>query len=113
MDQRIKRSRDQESRGARLHTGRRNAGSGNHWQRKNDMRTDDGKELFEYKRTDGKSITIKATDLATLRRNALLEGRDPRFGIELDGHDYVLLPAGDYELLKERANAATTGLGEG
>jgi len=80
-----------------LHKGTRNVGSGNTPWRKNDVRAHDGAALIEYKRTDKQSITIKLTDIEDLRRNALLEGREALFGIEIGGRDYLVVEAADYE----------------
>jgi Holliday junction resolvase len=108
MDRRMARSQAQEKRGAKLHGGTRNAGSGNHWQRKNDVRARDN-ELIEYKRTDKQSITIKGEDTEGVWRNALLEGRSPLFGFELLGRDWICMPAGDYERLKSDAAGLHSG----
>lgn len=103
LDPRIKKSRQQEARGASLHGGSRNAGSGNTPWRKNDVRVDD-EFLIEYKRTDHKSITIKERDLEELRTNALLEGRSPLMGIELGGRDWTLIETSEFER-RRRAGA--------
>lgn len=107
VDQRLRRSRAQERRGAALHGGSRNAGSGNTPWRKSDVRVDRD-YLIEYKRTDKKSITIKLEDLETNRTNALLEGRQPLFGIEIGGRDWVMVEAAEFERI--RSGCARTGL---
>jgi hypothetical protein len=109
-DQRLQRSRRQEARGASLHGGSRNAGSGNTPWRKNDVRVDRD-YLIEYKRTDKKSITIKLEDLETCRTNALLEGREPLLGIEIGGRDWVMVEAAEFERI--RSGCARTGLDAG
>jgi hypothetical protein len=48
------------------------------------------------KRTDKKQITIKATDLESVRKIAWTEGRTPVFHIELAGRRYVLLEEPDF-----------------
>jgi len=108
MDRRIARSRAQERRGAAQHNGRRTPGSGN-GVRKGDVRLDRG-YLVEYKRTDGRQITIKLVDLETNRRNALAEGREPLLGIEIGGRDYMLVPAGEFERLRS-AGGSTGSVG--
>lgn len=100
VDQRLQRSRAQERRGAALHGGRQNAGSGNTPWRKNDVRVDRD-YLIEYKRTDKKSITIKLEDLETLRTNALLEGRQPLLGIEIGGRDWGMVEADELQRLRD------------
>jgi hypothetical protein len=91
----MKRSQAQETRGAKLHGGERNAVSGALPFRKNDVRTPT--ELVEYKRTDKKSITIKLADLEDVRTNAILSGRTALFGIEIGGRDYILAEAHVFE----------------
>jgi hypothetical protein len=103
MDEKIKRSRAQEERGAKLHGGRRRPASGAFDMAKGDMRTDD--EMVEYKRTNGKQITIKLDDLEKNRREALVEGRMPLLGFELGGRDYLIVEAGDWE--ERQASAAS------
>lgn len=120
VDQRLQRSRAQERRGAALHGGSRNAGSGNTPWRKSDVRVDRD-YLIEYKRTDKKSISIKLEDLETNRTNALLEGRKPLFGIEIGGRDWAMVEADELQRLREveeeferiRSGCARTELGSG
>ena len=97
MSEQMKRSQAQERRIAKATGGSRNAGSGNGWQRKHDVRSG-GHEgfLWEMKRTDKKQITIKATDLESVRKIAWTEGRTPVFHIELAGRRYVLLEESDF-----------------
>ena len=94
MDERIRKSRAQERRIATKVGGTLNAGSGN-GNRKNDVRQG-GQVLWEMKRTDTRSITIKATDLRDLRKNASLEGRLPVMHIELGGRRYVVIEEDDF-----------------
>lgn len=116
MDPKIAKSRAQEKRGAALHSGSQNVGSGNTPWRKNDVRGHDGASLIEYKRTSGKSITIKLADLEDVRKNALLEGRDALFGIEIGGRDYLLVEASDYEqqlrLISEHQYCGSKSVGD-
>lgn len=99
---RLRDSRAQENRGAKLHGGVRSPGSGN-GSRKGDMRVtgrtwrDLGHQLWEYKRTDKRQITVKADDLEKIQREALSTGRYPLFGIEVGGQHYVLQREGDYQ----------------
>lgn len=96
MDERIRRSRQQEKRGAARYNGTRNVGSGNQPFRKADVR---GRDLLliEYKRTDKKQITVKDSDLTTLFTQATLDGRVGVLGIELAGKHYVLLLEDDFD----------------
>lgn len=110
VEPRLARSRAQEARGASLHGGRRNAGSGNTPWKKNDVRVDRD-YLIEYKRTDRKSITIKLEDLETCRTNALLEGRQPLFGIEIGGRDWVMAEAAEFERIRSGC-ARTDGVAD-
>jgi hypothetical protein len=94
VDDRILKSRRQEKRIATKVGGTLNAGSGN-GNRKNDVRQR-GEVLWEMKRTDSRSITIKATDLRDLRKQASLEGRLPVMQIELGGRRYVVIEEDDF-----------------
>lgn len=88
MDEKIERSRAQEQHLADLLGGTRNSGSGNGWKRKSDVRTPG--ILWECKRTDGKSITIKDADLTAHRNYAYAEDRVPGFHIEIGGRRYMM-----------------------
>ena len=79
----------QESRLAKVIGGTRNAGSGNGWVRKADVRNVD--YLIEAKQTSAHSIRLKLDDLLALGHHADREGRIPAFCIEMDGHNYVVL----------------------
>lgn len=70
----------QESRLARLSGGSRNAGSGNGWVRKADVRS--LRYLIEAKWTAKRSFTLKLQELRTLEHQAVIEGREPAFCIE-------------------------------
>lgn len=96
-DQRLTRSQNQEKRVAALTGGSRNAGSGNGWKRKHDVRSG-GHEgwLWEMKRTDKKQITIKSADLESVRKVAWSEGRSPVFHFELQNRNYVILDENDF-----------------
>lgn len=98
-------SRKQEARGAAQHGGRVRPASGALPGAKGDMRTSD--TLVEYKRTNGKSISITAAMLKKIRTEALSEGRRPLLGIEIAGRDWVLVPADDYESDQEVIRDAT------
>src|SRR5256885_2807129 len=111
LDPRIKKSRQQEARGASLHDGSINTGSGNTPWRKNDVRVDD-EFLIEYKRTDRNSISIKAQDLEQLRTNALLEGRTPLMGLELGGRDWTLIETSEFQRRREPGAGCQLGGGE-
>lgn len=96
-DDRLKKSQDQEHRIAKITGGSRNAGSGNGWKRKHDVRSG-GREgfLWEMKRTDAKQITLKAKDLESVRKVAWAEGRSPVFHFQLQGRNYVILEEDDF-----------------
>lgn len=70
-------------------------------------------ERIEYKRTDAQQITLKLDDIEANRRNALLRGEGPLFGIEIGGRDYLLVEAETYAEMKEQLRAYATQLGEG
>ena len=92
-------SQRQEARVARRFGGRTTPGSGNQWDRKNDVRTPD--TSFELKVTGKKQYTLKASDLETGEKNALRDGRRFVFGIEVNGRNWVLLSEDDYAELTE------------
>lgn len=77
----LKKSQRQERRGAELLGGTVNAGSGNGWVRKNDVRT----PLFsaEYKVTSKKQYPLKDAELITAEKQALVDGREMLFGIQM------------------------------
>lgn len=84
----------QESRLANLLGGERNAGSGNGWSRKGDVRSP--KFLVEAKITSKKSFSIKVDVLRQLEHNAAIENRTPVLAIEMGGHRYVLVREDDF-----------------
>jgi hypothetical protein len=99
MSEQLKRSQKQERRIAKLTGGSTNAGSGNGWKRKNDVRSESSDDLlilWEMKRTDKKQITIKLSDLDSCRKAAWQEGRVPVFHIELGYRRYILLEESDF-----------------
>lgn len=91
----------QEKRGAKKYGGRTTPGSGNTPWAKNDMRTPT--ESWEYKVTSAKSFSLKAVDLEQAEQYALLDGRDMRFGIQMNGRNWVVLSEEEYETLMESA----------
>lgn len=95
MDEKIKKSRAQEERLADRYGGTRNAGSGNQWRRKHDVRTPG--YLWECKRTDGKQITLKLEDLDSVRKEAWSEDRTPIMHIEIGDRRYIMLEEVDAE----------------
>jgi hypothetical protein len=99
----------QEKRGAKKYGGKVTPGSGNTPWAKNDMRTE--RESWEYKVTSAKSYTLKDSELCDAESNALLDGRDFRFGLQMCGRNWVLMSEEDYdglyeaiELLKKTVN---------
>lgn len=97
-------SQKQEKDTAKKWGGTQNAGSGNKWQRKNDVRTKD--ESIECKVTSKGSYSLKLSELLTAEKNALMDGRDMRFKITFADpagfrglrpeKSYVVLPEEDY-----------------
>lgn len=97
----IKDSQRQERALAKVLQGSVNAGSGNGWVRKGDVRSD--KELWECKITSAKSFSLKQADLAKLNTQALMDGRIPIFLIEFmkQGESFVILTKDDYLEMRE------------
>ena len=89
-----KASRAQERKTATAHGGRVQPGSGSTWNRKGDVKTKT--TLIENKRTDAKSITLKAADLEKIWREAWAENRLPLLCFEVGGKGYVVLTDDDY-----------------
>lgn len=87
-------SQQQEKRIAKRVGGTVNAGSGNQWNRKADVR--EREVLWEMKRTSKKSITIHASDLDTVRREAALIGRLPALHIEIGTRRFVIIEEDDF-----------------
>lgn len=96
-------SQRQERALAREVLGSVNAGSGNGWVRKADVRAKD--ELWECKITSAKSYSLKQADLEKLNNQALMDGRIPIFLIEFmaQGDSFVVLSKDDYMELREQA----------
>lgn len=96
----LKKSLKQEKRSANTYRGSRNAGSGNGWMRKNDVRAE--AFLIENKLTTStKSITLKEVDLRELRQRAILEDRVPVLQFDLSGRSYVVIVEDDFLALIE------------
>lgn len=99
----IKDSQRQERNLAKELHGSVNAGSGNQWLRKGDVRS--SKELWECKITSAKSYSLKHADLYKLNEQALMDGRIPIFLVEFmeQGDSFVVLSKDDYIELRELA----------
>jgi hypothetical protein len=90
--QSLRKSQQQEKRLAKTRAGtgaQQSLGSGNGWRRKNDVREDE--YLWEMKRTDKRSISLKLDDLEGLRKNAWKDGRTPVFHVEIQDKRYIVL----------------------
>lgn len=96
----VKDSQRQERTLAKQLQGSVNAGSGNGWVRKGDVRSDT--ELWECKVTSAKSYSLKQADLEKLNNQALLDGRMPVFLIEFmkTGDSFVVLSKDDFMELR-------------
>lgn len=95
--ERRRRSDAQERRWAGLVGGTINPGSGSGWRKRQDVRSPG--YLWEMKRTDNKSISIKSEDMEQLRHHALREGVIPAMHIEIGG--YAGAPVRRYVLMEE------------
>jgi hypothetical protein len=103
-DDRLRRSQEQEQRVARIVNGKVNPGSGSSWRRPNDVR--DSEKLWEMKRTDSKSITVKLSDLEAVRRRAILDGKSSVMHLEFGKRRYVVISEDDYLALLEELDEA-------
>ncbi|MDP9870425.1 MULTISPECIES: hypothetical protein [Streptosporangium] len=98
----LKDSRQQERRGAALHGGTVNSGSGNGPWRKNDVRTPT--TSIEYKVTSAKQYPLKLAELLAAERQALLDnGRSMLFGIQMGGRNWLVMSEEDYLTLVQEA----------
>lgn len=79
--------------------------SGAFWHRKGDVSSTD--YLVEAKRTDKASLSIKKQVWDKIRREALLDGRVPVLGIQIQDRNLAVLDWEDFLALTER------DLGEG
>lgn len=97
----IKDSQRQERTLAKEVQGSVNAGSGNGWVRKGDVRSE--KELWECKVTSAKSFSLKYEDLRKVFEQAIVDGRIPIFLIEFlkQGESFVVLTKDDYMEMRE------------
>lgn len=109
MDERKARSLRQEHEWAERWGGQTTPGSGNGDKFKADVRT--AIHLIELKYTKAQQFTLKLADLRRIEQQALLDGRDPVFGVEFTGpgsglqfgdNRYVVLPEWDYLSKLER-----------
>lgn len=98
----VKDSQRQERALAREVSGSVNAGSGNGWVRKGDVRSD--KELWECKITSAKSFSLKYDDLRKVFEQAIMDGRIPIFMVEFmkQGESFVVLTKDDYMEMREK-----------
>lgn len=92
-------SQKQERAVAKRYSGSVNAGSGNGWVRKSDVRSNH--VLFEMKYTDAKSFSLKAADLEKAEKYALIDGREMVFGVSFSGIEYMLVPEEYYHRLHD------------
>jgi hypothetical protein len=98
----------QERRGAKVHQGIRNTGSGNTTGHKNDVRTDE--YSIEFKVTRNKSFRLALADLITAYKEALRSGREALFGIDFitEGrtYRYVIMDEFNFFDLRQRLREA-------
>jgi len=84
----MKASQSHEKRLAKKVGGSVNAGSGNHWSRKGDVRSE--KYLIEHKYTSHQSYSLKVEEMDKLYKEAMMVGREPIFCISMGGKNYVV-----------------------
>lgn len=94
----LKASRKQESQVAADNGGKVNSGSGNGWRHKNDVRSEP--YSFECKTTAHRSFSLKRDDLDTAERNALADGKDMVFVVDIDGRRYYLVRDYTWSMLR-------------
>jgi hypothetical protein len=99
MDDRLKKSQQQEKRAAKRLNARIQPRSGAGWIHKGDV--SDAQFLYEMKRTDAKSITLKLEYLETISKHALQLGKIPVVHLEIGNKRFVVLAESDFEELRE------------
>lgn len=92
-----KASQRQEREAAKKWGGTLNAGSGNGWVRKNDIRSP--KFSIECKTTSATSYRLTLADLKKAEQNALLDGRVMIFQIEMGGRLWDVIADEDLRAL--------------
>jgi len=90
---RVKDSQAQESRVAAKGGGKRVRGSGSKPHARGDARWDRFGVLLECKRTDRKSISVRGDVLERIVREAHANEKIPALAIEVEGQDWVAMPA--------------------
>lgn len=98
MVESIKKSQKQEKRGAKSLGGRVTPASGSLDGFKGDVKTDT--ELVEFKRTDKKSLSLKAEWLEKIYMEAWMQGRQPLLGVEIGGRNWIMLEEYHYVELR-------------
>ncbi|MFJ2113371.1 hypothetical protein ACIOEX_16045 [Streptomyces sp. NPDC087850] len=93
----LKRSQDQEKKLAVHYGGTVNAGSGNGWMHKNDVRSD--RFSFEAKTTEKKSYSLKLDELVKAEKNALISGREMVFAVEIGGRNWMVVSQDTFDTL--------------
>lgn len=76
-----------------------NAGSGNGWRHKNDVRTPD--YSIECKTTSKKSYSLKADELQKAEKYALADGKEMLFVVDIDGRRYYLMRDYTFHTLRD------------
>lgn len=87
-------SRKQEDATAKAIGGRVTPASGAFWHRKGDVRSD--KYLLEAKYTGKASATISKAVWEKIRREALLDGRTPVLGLQIQDRKLIVLDMEDF-----------------
>jgi hypothetical protein len=98
-------SQRQEINIAKRYKGTTNAGSGNGWVRKNDVRTD--MESIECKITSKGSYSLKLSDLTKAEENAILDDRIMLLIIEFssNGRRFIVMDETDYLEMRDATAA--------
>lgn len=91
-------SQKQEREVAKENGGRVNAGSGNGWRHKNDVRTPEFS--IECKTTSKSSYSLKRSELDLAEKYALADGKDMVFVVDIDGRRYYLMRDYTFHMLR-------------
>jgi hypothetical protein len=93
-------SKKHENRLAKAVNGGTVAASGAFWSRKGDVRSSD--LLIEHKWTGKQQITVKASVLEKIVKEAILDGRLPVLGFHVNNENYIMLTEDDFLELRQK-----------
>lgn len=91
---------------SKLFKGKRVPGSGNHWSKPGDVKTDNF--LLEVKQTDKKSYSLTKANLDKIYKEALFSYRIPLFSIKIQDVEVVLMFKEDFQKITHSDSQIST-----